>query len=185
MASVSPIAVASAGANVAAGAASPAILGGSDDLTMRLFFVGIAMTALVAVLKPSRFFRALLWALVALTLVAAIFWPDIKGYVPMFAQSFHGLSSSAWAWFILVVLIMLVSLVPSPHTGNAMSGPRLGRTPKEKEVQFLIALTKLSQTYGIEIGTETTGQTVLLTMELDKRKDFKYETDNQDRLRSD
>jgi H+/Cl- antiporter ClcA len=95
----------------------------SAELTLRLFWAGVAMNIFVASLKPGRWIRIILIFLGLTCGAMAVFWPEVSPHFPRLTQSLQGIATNPWSWFILLMLALLLSniipLVESFRNGRA------------------------------------------------------------------
>ena len=80
------------------------MLGVDNELTYRLFFIGLAVDVFLPLLRVDKYTRIVLGTLSALLLAVAIFWSHLYPYIPsQLASSLSDLVMNAWAWFVLIL----------------------------------------------------------------------------------
>ena len=85
-----------------------------NTLSVTLFFLGTAVDLVLATLNTEYWWvRILLRSIAGILVVSAFAWPFLSKFSPTFTASMISLTSSAWAWFILLMgMAFVVSLLP-------------------------------------------------------------------------
>jgi membrane protein implicated in regulation of membrane protease activity len=111
-----------------------------DTLSVVLFFLGVAVAFFVQTLRPNeiRGVRIMMWAVVAGMVVAATLWPFLGVLFPAFAVSNFATSVvslvlNAWAWFILLMVTLVVSSV-LPTIGRRKLNPLKQLTDQQHHI---------------------------------------------------
>jgi hypothetical protein len=91
-----------------------------DDLSVISFLISVAATLYVPTLNPEiRGVRAGMRITAIILLLVGVAWPFLVRFSPAFAvsefaRSMVGVASNAWAWFILLMVALVVtSLIPT------------------------------------------------------------------------
>jgi hypothetical protein len=100
-----------------------------DTLGVVLFLLGTAVNFFVPTLKPEeRHVRILFRVIAGLLTLMAITWPFLRAFFPALVAPVISLTSSAWAWFILLMVTLVVNSLP-PGMGWWKASQRVSHSP--------------------------------------------------------
>lgn len=84
----------------------------TNELSVILFLLGLAVNFLIPTFRQEQQkVRIVLRAAAALLVVVAVIWPFLSPRLPVFSSSMTSLASNAWAWFGLLVMMWVASLL--------------------------------------------------------------------------
>jgi hypothetical protein len=91
------------------------------DLTIVLFLGSLVATFGVAAIGQAGWKNRLLWGLTLLSLAAAVSWSWVKEKLPIIEGYTLDVAASPISWFVVVMCLVVVALLPRPRSGQAIT----------------------------------------------------------------